>query len=228
MILLEDEECAGCLNIGKAACAACCVPNSRLQCGAGLSFATVYFLQDALCVRIALFGSLFQPDFGLTIVLHRSAPLEIHHAQAVLGGCETLFCRFAVPIQCLPSVLRHAFAFIVHHAQEILCVGVPLLRRFAAPVGGLAVILCHTHSFGVHKAQIELCVGVALRRRFSIPMNGLAIILFRFQTEMVHLSQPVLRLGMPLRRQFAQYGQRRRIIASVKRLHRAMEFLLGR
>lgn len=59
-------------------------------------------------------------------------------------------------------------------------------------------------------------------------MNGLAIILFRFQTEMVHLSQPVLRLGMPLRRHFAQYGQRRRIIASVKRLHRAMEFLLGR
>ena len=113
MILFEDEECAGCLNIGKAACNPCCVPNGRLQCGAGLSFATVYFLQDALRVRIALFASLFQPDFGLTVVLLRAAPLEIHHAQAVLGGRETLFRRFAVPIQCLPSVLRHAFTFIV-------------------------------------------------------------------------------------------------------------------
>ena len=54
MILFEDEECAGCLNIGKAACTPCRVPNGRLQCGADLSVGTVHFLQDALCVCIAL------------------------------------------------------------------------------------------------------------------------------------------------------------------------------
>ena len=54
MILFEDEECAGCLNIGKAACTLFCAPNGRLQCGVGLLFATVHFLQDALRVFIAL------------------------------------------------------------------------------------------------------------------------------------------------------------------------------
>lgn len=54
MILLEDKECAGCLNIGKAACTLFCARTAVCPVVQHVSIGTAHFLQDALCVFIAL------------------------------------------------------------------------------------------------------------------------------------------------------------------------------
>jgi hypothetical protein len=103
--------------------------------------------------------------------------VEIKDAEIVLRHWMPLGRSFAVPMDCIGVILRHAYSTVMEKPKEELGLWGLLFRGLARPVCRFIEVSWVSQAIILKERELKLRVAVPQGRGLVVPLQGLAVIL---------------------------------------------------